>query len=240
MKKTLIAIAIVGMFVGLGGLAMAGPIHDPGVTLLTEVKGSGTILVDQYSNADDVLMQTKARLSRGTLNFEQDIVDNKRICCLSVRDALNNDVRMNGRGIKLDNIAGKMDGTMQFEQVLKIDESSQNGDELYSKQILSRTIRGCRINKAYRITQEFKLHPTNNPGQEVEPDKCKKLTQEGSTSLGFPLDMMLHQKGKAMGDYVMGKQTSNIGGHSSSLVEQYNAQDWISIDMLVFASRSVD
>ena len=239
MKKTFIVLAVLGMLIGVAGVSMAMVPHQPSVSLYTKVNGTGAISVDQFSNARNVMMQTKVKMPSGTLTFDQDIVGKSRMGPCRVKDKLSNDVYMNGQGIKLDNVAGKMDGTISFHQTLKIDESSENWDELYSKQIYTKIIRCCQHRKVLRIGEEFQLNPTENPGQECEPDKCKKLVQEGSSSMGLPIDAMLHQKGKATGDYIMARQWSNIGGFSQSIVEQFNAHDWLSIDQLIFASPSM-
>lgn len=239
MKKTFIVLAVLGMLIGVASVSMAMVPHQPSVSLYTEVNGTGTISVDQFSNARNVVMQTKVRMPSGTLNFDQDIIGKSRVCQMKVTDKLSNDVYMNGQGIKLDNIAGKTDGTISFQQTLKIDESSNNWDELYSKQVFTKIIKRHCNTKVLRIGEEFQLNPTENPGQECEPDKCKKLVQEGSSSMGLPIDAMLHQKGKATGDYIMARQWSNIGGFTQSIVEQFNAHDWLSIDQLIFASPSM-
>lgn len=215
------------MFLGVASLSMAVSPQQPSVYFSTEVRGTGTISVDQYSNSCvDVMFETKVRMRQGTLNFDQDIVRG--------RDRFSNDVRMNGRGIKFDNMAGKHQRVIHFEQRLSIDESSANWDELKSKQVFSR---GTPNGRKY-IAQEFQVNPTANPGQECEPDKCKKLVQDGYFFMGrYDPEAMLHQKGKATGDYIMGRQWSNIGGFSQSKVEQYNQADYTTIEqMLMFSS----
>ena len=119
MKKTIMALAVMGMLFSVASVAMAYA-PQPSVALYTEVSGSGKISIDQFSDAQDVLMQTKVRMPTGTLNFKQKLEDTSYGFFSKTTDKFTNDIRMNGRGIYLDNMAGKSEGSMYFDQKLKI------------------------------------------------------------------------------------------------------------------------
>jgi len=242
MKKTLMVFAVIGMFLCVASVATAFsmPSHSeqPSVALYTEVSGSGKISIDQFSDAQDVLMQTKVRMPSGTLNFRQKLEETSYSCFSKVTDEFTNDIYMNGRGIYLDNIAGKSEGIMHFDQKLKIAESSSNWDELLSKQIFTKTIKSWFRTSVFKMVEEFIVCPTENPGQECEPDAAKYLDQEGVHNMGKTIDSMMHQKGRVTGDYIFAKIKCMLpnGDVAKSIVEQYNAADWTTIEQMIMSS----
>lgn len=240
MRKTIMALAVIGMLLCVASVAMAKPMlpQQPSVALYTEVSGSGKISIDQFSDAKDVLMQTKVRMPSGTLNFEQKLVESKRMGPMRVLDKFVNDIRMNGQGIYLDNMAGKSEGSMYFNQKLKIAESSQNWDELKSKQVFTKIIRGCDHERVFKMIEEFQLNPTANQGHECEPDAAKYVDQEGVHNMGIPIDSMMHQKAKVTGDYIFAKIKAKLpnGDVAKSQVKQFNAADWTTIEQMITSS----
>ena len=69
MKKILMVVAVIAMFLFVATNVSA--CDDPSIAVYTEVSGSGKIKMNQYSDAEDVIMQSKVRMSKGTLDFKQ-------------------------------------------------------------------------------------------------------------------------------------------------------------------------
>ena len=227
MRKTILALCLVGMLLAVTGLSMARG-RDSGVAYYTEVKGDVKVSIDQIGHRN-VYFENMVRIGRGSLDFDQDII----MPC----GRFSNDVRLNGRNLKFDNIAEQSRGTISFEQGIYAGESSSNGDEVASKQVFSKM---TEMGRRY-IAQEVIVHPTNNAGHECEPDSLKMRSGEkgqfGMMTCGPESMAMLGQKGKATGDYIFAEQRSNIGGFSKSTIESFNSANWLKFEqMLMFSS----
>jgi len=240
MRKTIMVLAVMGMLLCVASVAMAKPMPPKpvSVALYTEVSGSGTISINQFGDIDDLILQTSVRMPTGTLNFKQKLEDKSCGFFSMTKDEFTNDIRMNGQGIYLDNIAGKSEGMMHFDQKLKIAESSQNWDELKSKQVFTKTKYSWFCTSVFKMIEEFQLNPTANNGQECEPDAAKYLNQEGVHNMGKTIDSMMHQKARVTGDYIFAKIKAKLpnGDVAKSVVEQYNAADWTTIEQMIMSS----
>ena len=115
-----------------------------------------------------------------------------------------------------------------FSQNLYAGESSKDWDEVKSTQVFS--FHGnC-------IAQKVQVNPTNNPGNEVEPDRLNMWANDwgqggvmNSKSIqpSFGGRASLNQKGNMHADYDFAKQWTNINGGAGSSIESWNNQNWV-------------
>ncbi len=225
MRKTILTLFIIGMFIGVANVSMAIIPDQPSksVQYYTEFTGDGIISVDQVGH-NNVCFENRIRIGYGTLNFDQDIVTDY--------GQFENDIRLNGHDLKLDNIACEADDVIEFNQKLFAGESARNGDQVRSRQIFTKN---CKF-----LAQEVIAHPTDNPNNECEPDRLNMFSGEkgqfGMMSKGPNATAVLGQKGKFIGDYFCAEQRSNIGGFSKSTIESYNNADWINFEQMMMFS----
>lgn len=233
-------ILLVGLLV-LSMIATATIASSSSIVYTSIVNGNGVISIDQYAHKN-VEFQNQVRISTGTLNFKQNIYTNY--------GRLYNNVRLNGRDLRLNNIAneqfipGHWSGTgvgwiedhraISFSQQLYVGESSKDWDEAKAEQVLY-------IGQDYLkyIAQKVQVNPTNSSGPEVEPDRLFMFSnttgQFGVLNNKFIQPSFggratLQQIGKMHADYDLAKQWSNIGGISGSSIVSWDNPNWVNFD----------
>lgn len=215
MKKAIFVLAVIGMLIGVSGLAMAcSPEMEPKVKFDTKIKAAGEVSVNQYSKTNlpvEFKNDIKGK-DYSTLNINQVVKTQTGL-------RLANMVRLHGMNPVFKGKTMSMGPIILFGQKLSVEESHDNGDEVYSKNVFSK-------NGKY-ASQEVIHHPTANGGNEVEPDTAI-VKQKGKAlvfgSVGFG---DLSQKVRSIGDITYLGQKTNLGGFSKSEIVSEN-HDWSS------------
>lgn len=241
MKKAIIALAVVTMFITIAGVATACGSNK--VTLITDVSGNGEISVKQNAHKNVELI-TSIEVGNGRIDFDQKIK--------TKYGTFTNSVDLHGTDLSLRNMAEEKfvpgqgpvfdDDPMRphrevtFMQDIYMGESCYNYDAAKSVQTFK--------HKSIFIKQKVEVCPTDG-SPEVEPDRLM-LSQSGIMNSKFMSPehggrATLMQMGSMHADYDLAKQWTNANGGASSVVKSVNNDNWVDFSqMLVFSRADVE
>ena len=236
MKKAIIALAVMAMFITLAGAATA---QGNKVTLVTDVSGNGEISIKQNAHRNVELINS-IEVGKGRIDFDQKIKTSY--------GTFKNSVDLHGRDLSIQNIVEEkfvpgqepiFEGSpmrphreLTFMQDIYMGESSYNYDA-------AKSVQTFKLRRTF-LKQKVEVCPTGG-SPEVEPDRLE-LSQSGIMNSRFMSPenggrASLMQMGSMHADYDLAKQWTNANGGASSVVKSVNNDNWVDFSQMLTLSK---
>ena len=239
MRKTIMALAVIGMFLCVASITIACT-PEPRVEAFVGVKSSGDadITIRQISKVDNVLMQADVKTD-GKLDLTQKLTAKSCGFFSKTTDELVNKIDANGRGIDVNSVVGNSEGYLHFNAQLKMAESSSNNEGMQSRQVFTKTKQSWFSTDVFKMIQKFQICPTD-VSPEIEPDKLKNSNIEGIHKIGSTKDTMMYQKIRGSADLMTAMQriveNGDVTSSSSVVIPNSSAMNTIEMMMSMMPS----